>query len=104
MSYTVTGELGTEIDFSPGSTVKEVLQNVRTIVTTLKGSVPLDRAFGIDSDVIDLPVQQAMARLSNEIFQAVKKYEPRAKIESISFTGEDAGRLVPLLEVSVNES
>lgn len=93
-----------KINYAPASVVEEVLQNVRVIVSTIKGTVPLYRSFGISGDIIDLPINQAKARFTNEIIQAVRKYEPRAKIERITFRGENTGELTPLLEVSVNES
>lgn len=104
MSYVVNGDDAFEIDFAPKSVVEEVLQNVRTIITTTKYSIPLDREFGIDGSVVDLPINVAMARLTNEIFRAIRRYETRAVIESITFRGEETGRLIPTLEVSVNET
>jgi hypothetical protein len=104
MSYIVKGDDVFEIDFAPKTVVEEVLQNVRTIVTTIRYSIPLDRAFGIDGSVVDLPINVAQAKLTNEIFRAIKRYEPRAVIESITFKGEETGRLIPTLEVSVNET
>lgn len=91
-----------QIDFAPGTVIEEVIQNVRTIVTTTKYSIPLDREFGIDGSVVDLPINVAKAKLTNEIFRAIHRYEPRATIESITFQGEETGRLIPTVEVSVN--
>ena len=102
MAFLVNANKEPTIDFAPGTVVDEVLQNVRTIITTIKGSIPLDRAFGIDGDVVDLPINVAKAKLTNEIFSAVRRYEPRAVIESITFEGDISGRLVPIVEVSVN--
>jgi phage baseplate assembly protein W len=92
------------INFAPDTVVEEVLQNVRTILTTIKHSIPLDRSFGIDGEVIDLPINVAKAKMTNEIFRAVRQYEPRAVIESITFTGEDKGILRPKMEVRINET
>lgn len=75
-------------DFNPGNIYQEILQNVKAIVTTLKGSVPLDRAFGILPNVIDEPINIARAKLSAEIVKAVKEFEPRARIKNINFSGD----------------
>lgn len=104
MSYLLTANQKTAIDFAPKTTTEEVLQNVRTIISTIKYEIPLDRGFGIDGDVIDMPMQQAQAKLTQEIFRAVRQYEPRAIIESISFSGDEPGRLTPKLEVSIRET
>lgn len=92
----------TTIDFSPDTEIKEILQNVKTILTTIKGSVPLDRDFGIDGSYVDKPMPVARARLSSEIMKAVQKYEPRVTITSISFSGNQDGILVPKVEVRIN--
>lgn len=103
MSYLLTVNQKPAIDLAPKMTVEEVLQNVRTIISTIKYEIPLDRDFGIDGDVIDMPMQQAQAKLTQEIFRAVRQYEPRAVIESISFSGDESGKLTPTLEVSIRE-
>lgn len=105
MSYRVTATGPPKsINLAPSSVAEEVLQNVRTLLTTIKYQIPLDRAFGIDGSAIDLPMPRAQAFLTNEIFTAIRRYEPRARIEKISFTGDGSGRLVPTVEVSINET
>lgn len=87
MIYDVLAQPMQGIDFAPASEVAEILQNLRTIITTTKYSVPLDRDFGIDADMLDLPINVAQAKLQSEMITAIKKYEPRVEITSISFTG-----------------
>ena len=105
MAYLVdmTG-LAEAVDYAPATLAREVLQNVRVIVGTVRGEVPLDRAFGIDANLVDRPINQAKARLTNEIIQAVRKYEPRAIIRKVSFTGEETGVLRPRLEVDIRDT
>ena len=84
--------LDADVDFNPASVVAEVLQNVRTILSTRKGSVPLDRDFGISWEYLDRPIDVAQMLMRSEIIDAVSKYEPRATVESVVFEGsaEDA--------------
>lgn len=103
MLYTINGGDVPQIDFAPATVAEEVLQNVRTIISTIKYSVPMDREFGIDGAIIDRPINVAKAHITNEIFRAVRRYEPRAVIASIEFTGNEGGRLTPTIKVSVNE-
>lgn len=85
------------------SGVTEVIQNVRTIITTRKGTVPLDREFGIDFSLLDSPFPSARAKLQSEIFQQVKKYESRATIAEISFNNDPStGKLNPTVKIEVN--
>lgn len=101
MQYEVTAKDPTTIDMSPKTEANEILQNVRTILSTQKGTIPLDREFGLDSTVIDLPVTLARAKLTNEIFQAIKRYEPRVKVDSVTFTGDVSGKLVPKVVITI---
>ena len=102
MKYLVT--VGADIIISPTSLAEEVMQNVRTILSTIKYSVPLDRDFGIRGDVVDRPIHLAKARLTHDIFRAIRRYEPRAVIEAVGFKGEETGRLMPLVTVSIRDS
>lgn len=104
MNYIVSADELENIDFAPGNTVKEVLQNVRTLLTTIRYETPLDRELGIPGEVVDKPMPQSEAILSSVIFSEIKKYEPRAELQSISFTRGMEGKLVPKVEVRINES
>lgn len=101
MIYDVLAQPMQGIDFAPASEAAEILQNLRTIITTTKYSVPLDRDFGINAEMLDAPINVAQARLQSEMITAVKKYEPRVEITSISFTGTDDGVLVPKVQVRI---
>jgi hypothetical protein len=89
------------VDFFPKSGVEEILQNVKTILSTVRGSVPLDREFGISADLIDAPTPAAQARSMAEIVEAVARDEPRAEITAVSFSGDSDGRLIPKVKVRI---
>ena len=72
-----------DIVFNPPDEVSEILQNVRTIISTRIGTVPLDRDFGLSWDAVDEPLPIAQARMRLAVIAAVKKYEPRAKVVSV---------------------
>ena len=97
----VTAALG-PVDFSPDTELKEILQNVRCILTTARYSVPLDRGFGVDGQVVDMPMDYAQARLTAEIIDAVRKYEPRVRVTRVSFGRDGAdGKLIPTVKVVI---
>ncbi len=99
--YELSSNDNTKINFNPSNEVEEILQNVQTIISTVKYTVPLDRAFGINPEIVDMPIHLAQAKISEEIFTAIKKYEPRAQIEDISFEGTQAGALITKVKVSI---
>lgn len=102
MIYDVLAQAVTGIDFAPASEAAEILQNLRTIIVTTKYSVPLDRDFGIEADMLDKPMAVAQAQLQSEIIMAIKTYEPRVTVTGISFTGTDDGKLIPKVQVMIN--
>lgn len=104
-TFTIEGGMSlNNIDFAPENELLEILQNVRTILSTVKLSVPLDRDFGIDASLLDKPILEAKAKISSEIILAIKKYEPRVKVEEITFSGDMDGKLQPKVQVSIIET
>ncbi len=78
-----------EIKIFPSSELEEITQNIRMIITTQKFSVPMDRAFGINSAMLDQPLAAARAKLSAEIVAAVNKFEPRAAVTEVIFLNNE---------------
>jgi phage baseplate assembly protein W len=85
--------------------VTEILQNVRTIVSTIKGSVPLDRDFGVSASFLDSPTPEAMAAFTGEAIDEIEKQEPRCSVVSVDFKplAEAAmdGRLFPVIRIAI---
>lgn len=91
-----------DIEFIPKSTVQEILQNVITICSTVKGSVPLDRAFGIDDTLVDLPVNTVRAKLAAQYIDAVRKFEPRADVVNVAFRSTTNQEVYPVITIRIN--
>lgn len=86
---TANGELSdAAFDWAPSGLV-EVLQNVKTILTTPIGTQVLDRAFGVDMSYIDRPISIVKNQLIGAVLTAIHKYEKRVEIQDISFLGSD---------------
>ena len=83
--------------------VPEVMQNVRTILTTRRGTVPLDRDFGISFEFLDSPINTTRAKVEQEIFLQLKRYEPRAILKQIKWDVDIlSGQIAPTVKVEVN--
>ena len=102
-TYIINSSDDVRINFAPSNTIEEVIQNVRCLISTIKWQIPLARDLGISGDIVDMPILQAKARLTQEIIQCLKKYEPRAQIQKIEFSGDATGRLKPRLEIVIIE-
>ena len=116
MTYTLKPEENLKINLAPETVLDEVLQNIAVIISTVKGTVPLYRDFGISSGFVDKPSTVAESLITAEVFDAIEKYEPRAEVLEVTFENETKddgsrlqdgsrlhGRLFPRLEVKIND-
>lgn len=103
MEFDVTATTG-PVDFAPGSIQAEVIQNVRTILGTLVGTVPLDREFGTEWSYVDAPLPVAQARIQQDVIAKIRRYEPRAVIVSILVNANNAndGQLTPTVRIRID--
>lgn len=77
--------------------VNEIKDNLLTLLSTAEGSVPLDRSYGIDVDLIDDPSVVAQALLQQEIIEKVEKYEPRVLVKSVEIIIEGSSLKAKIL-------
>lgn len=103
MEYVVTLDGG--INFNPATEAEEILQNVRTILATRIGTVPLHRVLGVSWEHIDKPLPVAKTLMQVAVIDAVAEFEPRAEVKSVEFEDdtEDAmqGLLRPRVIISI---
>ena len=92
-----------EIMLIPNSVEEEVAQNVLTILKTMRGSVPFDREFGINPQLIDQPIGLVKAKLTADIVEAVAKFEKRARVQEVQFKADLNGRLEPTVRIVIRE-
>lgn len=83
----------------------EIVQNIRTILTTMRGTLYLDRNFGLNPDLIDTPQLQAIIKYREEIINQIEKYEPRVNVVEIDFTTNKndalSGSLTPIVRIEI---
>jgi len=87
--------------------IAEIIQNVKIILTTPVGTVPLDRDFGVSWMFIDQPTPKAIAEAKVEIVEKVERYEPRVKVTEVSFItaprDAEEGRLFPRVRIALKK-
>lgn len=106
LSVDLSQEQTSWVDFAPSTLQAEVTQNIRTIVTTILGSVPGSRGIGIDWSVVDDPVPVARARISGLIISAILEQEPRATVTEVTFSNsntDEPHRLLPIIKFIIEE-
>ncbi len=62
----------------------EVERNIKTILSTPKGTCPLYREFGVDIAMLDNPTPIARNMLTVAIIDAIEEWEPRAKVTDVA--------------------
>ena len=91
------------VNFAPATELEEIAQNVRTILTTFKKTVPMDREFGINAATSALPIAAAPDTMTAEIVAAINRFEPRARVVSVDYEGKEAEGIVePKVRIKVN--
>lgn len=86
------------INWAP-TEAEEVVQNVRTLLVTAPGTVPLSRLMGTPQDVVDQPESAVGARLQADVIKAVRTYEPRVKVQKVKLTATSDGKLTATAEL-----
>lgn len=72
---------------------REIIRNIRTILTTPIGTCPLYRDFGIDVSMVDEPMDVAKNLYAVAVMEAVEKWEPRVQVQEVTFTPDESGQL-----------
>ena len=83
--------------------LRGLAQEIRTALATRKGSVPLDRDFGLSWELIDLPLPESRP----EIGRGLERCVPRIKVKSVTFrtdtSGAADGKLTPVVTVEIRK-
>lgn len=103
--FTILGLNTAIINWFPQTALEEILQNVAVLLTTIIGTVPLDRRLGIPLTFIDEPMQRGMIKLSIFAVETLQEYEPRVVVQEIDFVPNPEaaldGKLYPRVVVRV---
>jgi phage baseplate assembly protein W len=104
---TILGARQDRINLFPESIEEEVSQNIHVLLSTIRGTVPLDRRLGLDISFIDEPEPRGMMKLAIYALETIQEYEPRAEVMEIEFEpqAEDAadGKLYPKVTVRIKD-
>lgn len=105
MKITIDTRKPITLTLVPETVMQEILQNIYCILCTPKGSVPHLRDYGLDSSYLHQPIPMAKASYAAAVADAIDLYEPRAKVQSVSFDGDPnvPEYLIPIVEVVINE-
>jgi len=88
------------IDWAPATEADEIRQCVRTLLATTPGTVPYARGLGVEG-LVDEPMPRAAQIAKVRSVRAMAAYEPRAKVRTVTVTGDADGHLRP--DVTIEE-
>jgi phage baseplate assembly protein W len=77
-----------KIDFMPADEIFEIIQNVQTIISTVKNTAPLYREFGISAENLDLPINIAQTKIAAELAAEIAQFEPRCQLKKVLIGGD----------------
>ena len=71
-----------EINYAPKNYIEEVITNVGMLLRVCKEEQPLNRDFSFDSDLIDKNINVVENRITSQLLEMFRKYEPRAILKT----------------------
>ncbi len=94
MSITLSG-IEISFDRAGGDEARrrEIVRNIENILLTPVGTDPLYRDFGIDTSMLDYPLDTAQSMMAVEVIDAIEKWEPRVRVRDVSFVSDPSGSL-----------
>jgi phage baseplate assembly protein W len=78
---------------NPETELEEIIQNVRTILSTPKGTVPLMRDFGVSWQIVDTLSPELEMKMKEEIYFQIERWEKRAKVRKIKIETSNEGEV-----------
>ena len=106
MELDITGQLNKVVIGATG--LPAIIQQVQIVCATQVGTLPLDRAFGVQVDYLDMPLPVAKAKATASVISGIETYVPGVSVLSVSWTRDDDaaldGKLIPVVRIKINES
>ena len=70
------------------------------LLSTREGTMPLDRAFGLNMDFVDMPPEAAKSLYTAEVTEKVSKFIPEVRVQEVTWTGGNTGKLFPKVVIT----
>lgn len=103
MRYTISTADTAELQPGEKDRTASILQGLRVLLATRRGSVPMYRDFGLTMEYLDKPIPVAQALIAAELAEALARYEPRAALKSVTVQPDEQtpGRVLVEVEVEL---
>lgn len=103
MRHKIRSDTPLSLSLCENDVEKSILQNVYSILTTAKGSIPMYRDFGLPMAYKDRPMNIVETIISSEIMNALRQFEPRATFADVicEIDEKEPDKIVVILEVDI---
>ena len=79
-----------------------IVQNIYNILNTFKYEVAYNRDLGISPDILDKDVETVKSIIMEDLFDNIKKYEPRARLISVNIKSvSEDGAIVAEIKIEI---
>lgn len=68
---------------------ERIVQNVFNIISTWKYEISYNRKIGIDSSLLDKPVEVSSSQYISEVYRVIQEFETRAIVKEVKLIGVD---------------
>lgn len=103
MAYVVTSVDPMDLSLIDDDAVVIALQSVHAVINTRKGSVPMNRDYGLSQEFLDQPLNVAMPMIVADVKESVEDNVPGVEVSDVIVEYTDDGRLSVSVEVEVLE-
>lgn len=90
-------------DYEKAEELEGYQRQLQTLYTTVEGTCPGDRHFGLSPEYQDESPPVAESTLSLEIYNKTEEYVPQVEVLDIQFTYGEEGQMIPQITIGLNE-
>lgn len=76
------------------SEIQKIQRSAETLLSTVSGTMPMDREFGLNCDFLDYPIDTAANMYALEVAEKVRKYIPEASVLETKFDLDRAAGII----------
>ncbi len=86
------------------SETEDLYKQLNNLLSTRKGTIPINRDFGIDWNVLSQPLDEAESSFVVELMEQIEAYIPELKASEIEFAVEpENGKIIPTITIERSE-
>ncbi len=86
------------------SETEDLYRRLNNLLSTRKDTMPINRDFGIDWNVLSKPLDEAESDFVVELMEQIEAYIPELKASDVEFEADpENGKLIPTITIERSE-